>query len=234
MAVSATVVLSDVVVRFGRTVVLDHVSLSLGPGDLVGVRGSNGAGKTTLLRLLVNAYRPNAGTRRGPRRSAYVPAVIEPPALAAGVWLTRLPRPRRSDPGDALDVLGFDGDLGAPCRELSFGNLHKLMLSEAFSSGEQLIVVDEASAGLDDVGLAGVRRLVEHARASAKTVVLADQQSRPFPSGTSVIRVAGGVLHPETDDAEIGSVMLRGPLAARPELLERAGELGFAPVEDPP
>jgi hypothetical protein len=64
--------------------------------------------------------------------------------------------------------------------------------------------------------------------------VLADQQSRPFPSGTSVIRVAGGLLLPETDDAEMGSVILRGPLAARPELIERASELGFAPIEDPP
>jgi ABC-type Mn2+/Zn2+ transport system ATPase subunit len=234
MAASATVVLSDVVVRFGRTVVLDRVSLSLGPGDLVGIRGSNGAGKTTLLRLLVNAYRPTAGTRRGPRRSAYVPAVIEPPALAAGVWLTRVPRPQRSDAGGALDALDFDGDLGAPCRELSFGNLRKLMLAEAFSSGEQLVVVDEVSAGLDDAGLAGVRTLVDRARSSARTVVLADQQSRPFPAGTSVIRVAGGVLHPESDDAETGSVILRGPVAARPELLERANELGFAPVEDSP
>lgn len=232
MSSSAVVVLRDVVVRFGRTVVLDGVSLSLGSGEIVGVRGSNGAGKTTLLRLLVNAYRPHAGARVGPRRSAYVPATIEPPALAAGVWLERMPRTSRSDPIVALDLLGFDGDLGSPCRALSFGNLRKLLLAEAFSAGEQLVVVDEVSAGLDDAGLAGVRTLIERAVASSTTVVLADQESRPFPPGTPVVRIARGSLIAEASDPVVDTVTLRGPLASRRDLLDRAAEFGYAPVDD--
>lgn len=211
---------------------LDGVSLSISPGDLIGVRGSNGAGKTTLLRLLVNAYRPNSGVRQGPKRSAYVPSVIEPPALSARSWLAGVPRPVRADSADALGILGFDGDLNASCRALSFGNLRKLMLAEAFTSGESLVVVDEASAGLDDAGLAGVHTLIERARASSKTIVLADQESRPFPAGTSVLRVADGAIRAESVDGEKGSITLHGPLASRQFLLDQAQELGFTPVQD--
>ena len=48
--------------RFGTTVALDDVSLSIPPGSICGLVGPNGAGKTTLVRLLLGLERPAAGT----------------------------------------------------------------------------------------------------------------------------------------------------------------------------
>lgn len=228
----AAVALNNVVVRFGAKVVLDDVSFAISAGDLIGIRGSNGAGKTTTLRLLVNAYRPNAGERRGPKCSAYVPAAVEPPPMSAKKWLTGVPRPRRTDPASALELLGFDGDLNGACRALSFGNFRKLMLAEAFASGEPLVVVDEASGGLDDVGVAGLGALIALAHASERTIVLADQESRPFPLGTSVFRVAeGGIAAESFDRVERASITLHGPAAATQTLREAARDLGFVEGE---
>src|SRR3954470_15053042 len=54
--------IDDLTVRFGGLVALDGVSLSVGPGEVVGVIGPNGAGKTTLFNVVCGFVRPTSGT----------------------------------------------------------------------------------------------------------------------------------------------------------------------------
>src|SRR5262249_55520294 len=53
--------LSGVSKRFGGVRALEHVSLKIGPGEIVGLIGPNGSGKTTLINLVTGLYRPEAG-----------------------------------------------------------------------------------------------------------------------------------------------------------------------------
>ena len=48
--------------RYGSTVALDSLDLSIPPGEVYGFLGPNGAGKTTTIRLLLGLQRPTSGT----------------------------------------------------------------------------------------------------------------------------------------------------------------------------
>lgn len=52
----------DLTMRFGGVVALDGVSLTINPGETIGIIGPNGSGKTTLLNCLSGFYRPSSGT----------------------------------------------------------------------------------------------------------------------------------------------------------------------------
>jgi ABC-2 type transport system ATP-binding protein len=67
--------LAGLVKRFGETVAVDHLDLTVPPGSLFGLVGPNGAGKTTSLSMAVGLLRPDAAVRGcsawtcGPTRS---------------------------------------------------------------------------------------------------------------------------------------------------------------------
>jgi len=53
--------LDDIAVRFGGVRAVDGVTVSIAPGDFVGLIGPNGAGKTTLIRIVAGAVKPDRG-----------------------------------------------------------------------------------------------------------------------------------------------------------------------------
>jgi D-xylose transport system ATP-binding protein len=53
--------LRDISISFGGIKAVDHVSIDLHPGEVVGLLGHNGAGKSTLIKCLSGAYRADSG-----------------------------------------------------------------------------------------------------------------------------------------------------------------------------
>ena len=69
---SATLVAKDLSGGHAHRTLFEHLDLTVGPGDVIGVLGANGAGKTTLLRLLAGDMTPLAGSVRAAPRDAFV------------------------------------------------------------------------------------------------------------------------------------------------------------------
>ncbi len=225
-------------VHFGSSAVLRNVSLEIMAGSYLEVRGSNGSGKTTLLRVLAGSCPPVGGRRDAVRPIAYVPAAIEPPALSVRSWLGAV-RARRGSVFDALEVLGFEGDLDRSFRRLSFGNFRKVLLADAFSSDAALVVVDEAREGLDDVGIRGLDELVSRGRSHGVAFVVADQVAHPAPAQARLVIVANGAVidaSPAAGSATGASATVTlsftGPAERMTDLERQATTLGFARTGD--
>ena len=145
-------------------------------------------------------------------------------------WLRGVRRERVEDPWAALSVLGFDGDSDAGCRELSFGNLRKVLLADAFTSSSRLVTIDEVHVGLDHAGRTGLAQLVARSRERGTTLVVAAQDDDAVDDTDRTLLVEDGrVLDAAVTDVVFHT--LRGPRAAEPELLSEAERLGFRPVD---
>ena len=81
------IALNEITKRYGDHTVFDHVSLTIAPGERVGVIGDNGSGKSTLLRLLAGRTHPDNGdlTVRTPGGIGYLPQTLEPVSGVAPV-----------------------------------------------------------------------------------------------------------------------------------------------------
>nr|WP_280268799.1 ATP-binding cassette domain-containing protein [Nocardia wallacei] len=84
MPTAAQLTLSDITKRYDGRPVLDRVSLTVKPGEKVGVVGDNGAGKSTLLRLLAGRECPDNGEVivQAPGGVGYLPQTLGMPDTA--------------------------------------------------------------------------------------------------------------------------------------------------------
>ncbi|MCB9896730.1 MAG: ABC transporter ATP-binding protein [Planctomycetes bacterium] len=155
--------------RYGATLALDALDLSVEAGEVFGFLGPNGAGKTTTIRLLLDLIRPTSGEAllfgRPPRdpavraRIGYLPGdLVLDPRLSGSAMLDVLDalRGRGAPPGDArrraelCERLLLDArDLARPVREASRGTRQKMGLVAAFQHDPELLVLDEPTGGLD-------------------------------------------------------------------------------------
>ena len=150
-----------------RDFTLDRVTFNVPEGTICGLVGENGAGKTTLIRLLMGAIRADAGEisvlGRVPRSpdfreakeeigvvldDAYFPEVM----TASQVGNVMRGAYRRWDAAKYKEYLArFELPQKKPFKEYSRGMRMKLAISVALSHNAKLLVLDEATAGLDPI-----------------------------------------------------------------------------------
>lgn len=193
--IGPTLVVQDVVKRFGEIRAVADVSFEAGAGRIIALLGPNGAGKTTLIRMLVGILRPDAGSVRfsfdgrqvsvlPPALSAYLPEdrglygdVAVRRSLAYFGVLRGMDWQVAARAADAwLERLDLKDRRDAPLKELSKGNQQKVQFASAILHGPRFAILDEPFAGLDPLNQDLFLGLIRELRAAGASVLLSAHQ----------------------------------------------------------
>lgn len=153
-----------------RRRVLRAVDFRVDRGEIVTVVGPNGSGKSTLMQVLIGALAPDSGqVLRAPGlRLGYVPQTLHVDAtmpMPVGRFLSLPRRHGATERAAALARVGLDAAVEAqPMAALSGGQFQRVLLARALLMSPDLLVLDEATRGLDQPGTAAFYRIVEDLR----------------------------------------------------------------------
>jgi iron complex transport system ATP-binding protein len=204
--------LIDATARLGGREVLNRVSLSVAPGELVAVVGPNGAGKSSAIRALAGLLPLTSGQarlggadvagltpRKRAERAAYLPQerriawnlpALEVAALGApflsGAEAEKAARA-------ALAEVEADHLADRGVAEMSGGERARVLLARALAAGAQGLMADEPIAGLDpDAQLLVLDRLHARARAGQAVLVSLHDLTLAARHADRVVVLAGG------------------------------------------
>ena len=225
--------------HFGGFTALNDVSLTIGKGERFGLIGPNGSGKTTLINCVSGALQNEAGnivfdgknitrlsahrrTRLGIARSFQIPrpftsmSVLE--NLVVPLEYVRHLNDRQSE-AEAMRILGQMGladKARTQSNRLSQVELRKLELARAMAAQPQLLISDEAMAGLSGSEVDEVLKILFDLNASGITIIMIEhimqavmrfsQRVVCLDAGKIICEAAPAeiVKHPEVQRAYLG------------------------------
>ena len=177
--------LTDITKRYGTTVALDGLSLSLCRGEVVALLGPNGAGKSTAVKLLLGLIAPTSGTTRvfgsDPRKTItrtrvgamlQVARVTETLRVREHLDLFRSYYPHPLPVADILRIAQLQGIENRLFSQLSGGQRQRLLFALAICGDPDLIFLDEPTVGLDIEARRALWQQIRSLSAQGKTVLL--------------------------------------------------------------
>ncbi len=175
-----------------RRKVIDHLTLDLPSGEIVGLMGSNGTGKSTLLKLLAGLLDPDSGTIEAEgiapassplvryRRLMFVPEEFDLPAVTLDrfVQVTAPFYPAFSADTFADCCRRLDVERDRRLDTLSMGQRKKGYLAFALACNLPVLLLDEPTNGLDIPARSTLRSLLAAYAAPDRTVIVSTHSAR--------------------------------------------------------
>ena len=167
----------DLTVRYGASTALSGVSLHVEPGEIVTIVGPNGSGKTSLLRAIIGAVKPAKGRviHGSGVKIGYVPQnlhIDETLPITVSRFLKLPSYVAVADISYALTQAGVPDLAKAQLSQLSGGQFQRVLLARALIGKPDLLLLDEATQGLDQRGSASFHQQIETVRQDTGCAIL--------------------------------------------------------------
>ncbi len=183
---------NDLTKKYGNLLAVDHLNLTIFPGEIFGLLGPNGAGKSTTILMLLGLTEPSGGTARvlgfNPAREAlavkrlvgYLPENVGfYDDLTAWENLAYTARLNRVEPKAAaeriqelLEKVGLGGHATRRVREFSRGMRQRLGIADALVKNPRVLILDEPTLAIDPQGVQEVLELISRLAAEEGLTVL--------------------------------------------------------------
>lgn len=224
---------------FGPTVALDHLTLTIAPGEIFGFLGPNGAGKSTTIRLLLDLIRPTEGHAEVfgfdcQRQSLEVRAITGYlagdlrlyPSLTGWDTVQFIANLRRG-PLDRVYLerltTALDLDLSIKAGSYSKGNRQKLGVVLALLGRPRFVLLDEPTSGLDPIMQHATWQILRESAGEGATVFFSSHVMSEVEATCERV----GILRE-------GKLVAVEPVAALKERAVRRVEVSFAGGAPPP
>lgn len=167
----------DLSVRLSKRLVLDNINMSVERGEILTIIGPNGSGKSTLLRTLIGAVPATSGkvNKTTDLCIGYVPQTLNidetlPITVRRFMSLPNAYSKQQID--KALAQAGISGLDKQQVMSLSGGQFQRVLLARALLGKPDLLLLDEATRGLDHRGSIGFYRQIEAVRQELNCAVV--------------------------------------------------------------
>lgn len=179
---------NDIVLRFKKDILLDHISYQCEHGKIHGIVGRNGSGKTLLMKCICGFIRPNEGhiyvrDKEIGKDIDFTPdtgIIIETPGFIPyysgyrnlKVLAAINNRISRKDIENAMYQVGLDPTMKKRVATYSLGMRQRLGIAQAIMEDPSLIILDEPFNGLDKHGVEEMREYFLSLKKKGKTILL--------------------------------------------------------------
>jgi len=223
-----SIVVQGVTKLYGEQKALDNISFEVKTGEIVGFLGPNGAGKSTMMKIitgfipsstgqvLVNGLEVGTDNLEVKRQIGYLPEnnplypemyVREYLGFVASIYKANIPRKKQID--SIIELTGLVPEQKKKIGSLSKGYRQRVGLAQALIHHPDVLILDEATTGLDPNQIIEIRNLIKEA-GKEKTVMLSTHIMQEVEAICDrVIIIDKGIIVANEEKSKIYSIIKR-------------------------
>lgn len=246
-----SIVVQGVTKLYGAQKALDNVSFEVKTGEIVGFLGPNGAGKSTMMRIitgfipatygrvLVNGTDIGSENYEMRKNIGYLPEnnplypemyIREYLGFVASVY--KMGRVKKKMIDDIISVTGLVPEQNKKIGSLSKGFRQRVGLAQALIHNPEILILDEATSGLDPNQIVEIRNLIREA-GKEKTVMLSTHIMQEVEAICSrVIIIDKGVIVADEEKSNIYSRLKNRYQVVEVEFDRDPGESALSGIEN--
>jgi ABC-2 type transport system ATP-binding protein len=246
-----SIVVQGVTKLYGEQKALDNVSFGVKTGEIVGFLGPNGAGKSTMMkiitgfipassgRVMVNGNDVGTGNPEIRKKIGYLPEnnplypemyVREYLGFVASLYKPGVSKKKAVD--NIISVTGLSPEQNKKIGALSKGYRQRVGLAQALIHNPEILILDEATSGLDPNQIIDIRNLIKEA-GKEKTVMLSTHIMQEVEAICDrVIIIDNGVIVADEEKKNIYSKIKKPRQIVQVEFDKEPGESALAGIEN--